>query len=121
MMAPLRKAPGRLFRKYVVYFVILVTVALVTSGLTGTYFSYRDNIAALVGLQREKALGAAYKIEQYLKEIEHQIGWTALPQVSPGISALDQRRYDYFKLLRQVPAITEISYLDPAGRERLRI
>ena len=121
MMVPLRKAPGHLFRKYVVYFVILVTVALVTSGLTGTYFSYRDNITALVGLQREKALGAAYKIEQYLKEIEHQIGWTALPQVSPGISALDQRHYDYFKLLRQVPAITEISYLDPAGRERLRI
>jgi len=121
MMAPLRKAPGHLFRKYVVYFVVLVTVALVTSGVTGAYFSYRENIAALVGLQREKALGAAYKIEQYLKEIEHQIGWTALPQVSPGISALDQRRLDYLKLLRQVPAITEISYLDPAGRERLRI
>ncbi|MDP1682453.1 MAG: sensor histidine kinase [Burkholderiales bacterium] len=120
-MAPLRKAPGHLFRKYVVYFVILVTVALVTSGVTGAYFSYRENIAALVGLQREKALGSAYKIEQYLKEIEHQIGWTALPQMSLGISALDQRRLDYLKLLRQVPAITEISYLDPSGKERLRV
>lgn len=120
-MTPLRKAPGHLFRKYVVYFVILVTVALVTSGVTGAYFSYRENIAALVGLQREKALGSAYKIEQYLKEIEHQIGWTALPHVSPSISALDQRRLDYLKLLRQVPAITEISYLDPSGIERMRV
>ena len=120
-MAILGKARGRLFGKYVVYFAILVTVTLLASGLSGMYFSYRENVAALVELQREKATAAAYKIEQYLKEIEHQIGWTALPQVSPGITALDQRRLDYFKLLRQVPAITEIAYLDASGKEKLRV
>ena len=46
---------------------------------------------------------------------------TALPQVSPGITVLDQRRLDYFKLLRQVPAITEIGYLDASGKEKLRV
>jgi len=34
---------------------------------------------------------------------------------------MDQRRVDYLRLLRQAPAITEISYLDPAGREQLRV
>ena len=36
-------------------------------------------------------------------------------------STLEQRRSDYLRLLRQAPAITEVSYLDAAGREQLRI
>jgi len=120
-MAILGKARGRLFGKYVVYFALLVTAALVASGVSGMYFSYRDNVAALVDLQREKALAAAYKIEQYIREIEHQIGWTALPRLATGMPVLDQRRLDYLKLLRQVPAITEISYLDTNGKEQLRV
>jgi two-component system NtrC family sensor kinase len=110
-----------LFRKYVVYFVVLVSAALLASGLSGMVFSYQENVAALLNLQREKAMAAAYKIEQYVKEIEHQIGWTTLPQLHNDGSALDQRRFDYLKLLRQVPAITEIRYLDPSGKEQLRI
>jgi signal transduction histidine kinase/CheY-like chemotaxis protein len=119
--ASLRKPRGHLFRKYVVYFVVLVSAALLASGLSGMYFSYHENVAALLNLQREKATAAAYKIEQYVKEIEHQIGWTTLPQLSTDGTALDQRRFDYLKLLRQVPAITEIYYLDPSGKEQLRI
>ena len=118
-MALLRKARGPLFRKYVVYFVVLVSVALLASGLIGLYFSYQENRAALVALQHEKALAAAAKIEQYINEIEHQIGWTTLPQVTAG--AAGQRRFDYLKLLRQVPAITEASLLDRSGREQLRV
>ena len=115
------KASGRLFGKYVVYFAILVTAALLASGLSGLYFSYRENVDSLVTLQREKAVAVAYKIEQYVKEIERQIGWTTLPPTSVEVSALFQRRLDYLKLLRQVPSITEIVYLDATGREQLRV
>ncbi len=118
-MMLLRKARGPLFRKYVVYFVVLVSVALLASGLIGLYFSYQENRAGLVALQHEKALAAAAKIEQYINEIEHQIGWTTLPQTVPSAPA--QRRFDYLKLLRQVPAITEASLLDRSGREQLRV
>src|SRR5262249_39551064 len=38
-----------------------------------------------------------------------------------GAAALEQRRIDDFRLLRQVPAITEISQLDARGREQLRV
>jgi signal transduction histidine kinase len=112
---------GRLFRKYVVVFVVLVSGALVTSGALEIYFSYQENQAALVQLQREKALSAAARIEQFVKEIERQIGWTTHPQLVTGPAALEQRRVDYFRLLRQVPAVTEVSQLDAAGKEQLRV
>lgn len=112
---------GRLYRKYAVYFVVLVTAALLASGLSGMYFSHRDNVATLVTLQREKAVAAAYKIEQYVKEIERQISWTSLPQVVTGASPLKQRHLDYMRLLRQAPAVTEISLFDSSGREQLLV
>jgi len=120
-MAIPTKARSTLFRKYVVYFTLLVTTTLLASGLSGMYFSYQENVAALVELQHEKAVGTAYKIEEYLKAIEHEIGWTTMPQAFPEISVIDQRRVDYLKLLRQVPAITEVAYLDVYGKEKLRV
>jgi signal transduction histidine kinase len=112
---------GRLFRKYVVFFALLVSGALVTSGALEIYFSYRENKEALVQLQREKALAAAAQIEQFVKEIERQIGWTTHPQVATGAAALAQRRMDFYRLQRQVQAITEVSLLDASGKEKLLV
>jgi signal transduction histidine kinase len=119
--APSVERRGRLFRKYVVLFVALVSGALVVSGGLEIYFSYQENKVALAQLQREKALAAADRIEQFVKEIERQIGWTTHPQLVTGKAALEQRRVDYFRLQRQVPAVTEVSQLDAAGREQLRV
>jgi len=112
---------GSLFRKYAVLFVVLVSGALFTSGALEIYFSYQENKEALVTLQHEKALGAAARIEQFVKEVERQIGWTTQPSIVAPAAAMEQRRADYFRLLRQVPAITEVSYLDAQGREQLRV
>src|SRR2546427_365894 len=106
---------GRLFRKYVIVFAGLVSGALLVSGLTEIYFSYRENRDALVALQREKALGVASRIEGFIKEIERQIGWTTQPQLGAPSAAMYQRRVDYLRLLRQALMITEISHLDGAG------
>jgi signal transduction histidine kinase/ActR/RegA family two-component response regulator len=111
---------GRLYRKYAVYFVILVSVVLLASGAIGLYSSYHENRAAVTALQREKAIGAAQQIEQFIAEIERQIGWTHLPHVGSE-AVLESRRLDFIRLLRQVPAITEASWIDPAGREQLRV
>ncbi len=119
-MASVREPRGRLFRKYVVLFVSLVSGALLTSGLLEIYFSYQENKAALGALQREKALAASTRIEQFIKEIERQVGWASQPQIGVR-STLEQRRFDYLRLLRQVPAVTEISLLDGAGREQLNV
>jgi len=115
------RARGRLFRKYVVIIVVLVSGALLTSGAIEIYFSYQENKAALIGIQREKAIGAASKIEAFIKEIEHQIGWTTQPQLGASGAQTQQRRFDFLRLLKQVPAITEVSYLDAEGKEQLQI
>ena len=112
---------GRLFRKYVVVFAGLVSGALLASGAIEIYFSYYENRDALVALQREKALGVAARIEDFIKEIEKQIGWTTQPQLGAPSAAMYQRRVDYLRLLRQVLAITEISHLDAEGKEQLRV
>ena len=114
-------ARRRLSHKYFVLFVTLVSGALLASGAQEIYFSYQESKAALVSVQREKAIGAARRIEQFVREIERQMGWTTHPQVVTGAAALEQRRIDDFRLLRQVPAITEISQLDARGREQLRV
>jgi len=110
---------GSLFRKYAFYFVVLVSAALLVSGMVGLYFTYEESKAALLALQREKAAFAASRIEAYVQEIEHQLGWMRLPQI--GEATLEQRRIDFLKLLRQVPAITDLSYLDRAGLEQLKV
>jgi hypothetical protein len=111
----------RLFPKYALLIISLVGSMLVASGAIGLYFSWRESEAHLVALQEEKAENAANRIEQYILAIEHQLSWTALPRAETDGDALEQRRIEYLKLQRQAPAITEVVWIDPKGREQLRI
>jgi signal transduction histidine kinase len=112
---------GGLFLKYAVPLVLLVSGALVVSALVEIYFSYQENKTALSQIQREKALAAAQRIEQFARELERQLAWIAqTPWGARGVP-LDQRRLDSLRLLRHAPAITEVSHYDPAGREQLRV
>jgi len=110
-----------LFRKYAVIIVGLVGGVLVAAGATQIYFSYQENKATLVRLQREKAETAATRIEEFLHRIVTEIAWTAHSAYLPEGAAEPQRRLDFLWLLRQVPSITEASHLDASGRETLRV
>ena len=112
---------GRLSRKYIIVLVSLVAGTLLASGAVEIYSSYEENKESLVALQREKARGAAYSIESFVKEIERQIVWTTQPQLVAAAAASEQRRVDSIRLLKQVLAITELSHLDAKGLERLRV
>ena len=116
--APVR---GRLFRKFAILFVGLVGGVLIASGAMQAYFSYEENKEMLVRLQREKANAAAAVIKQFVREIENQIAWTMHSSFLPRAQRFEQRRIDFLRLLRQAPAITEISLLDAAGKEQLKI
>ena len=110
---------GPLFRKYFLLILALVCGALLISGGIGLYFSYQENKVALASLQREKASSAAARIEQFVRQIEQQVAFAALPQL--GVEGLEQRRIEFLKLLRLVPAVTDISQIDPKGREQLSV
>jgi two-component system NtrC family sensor kinase len=110
---------GRLFLKYISLFLAVVSIALLTSGALEIWFSYDEHSTALIRIQRQQAEAAAAKISQYVSEIESQLGWTTQLPWSAG--TLEQRRFDALRLLRQVPAITELAQLDDTGHEQLRV
>jgi signal transduction histidine kinase len=113
------KIRSRLFTKYVALFVTVVAVALLSNGIFEVFFYYREHKAALIRIQHEQAEAAAAKISQFIKEIESQLGWTTQLPWSAG--SIEQRRFDALRLLRQVPAVTELAQVDSTGKERLRV
>src|ERR671917_921026 len=119
MTAPAATVRRPLFRKYVGLFVAVVSLALLANGALEVWFSYQEHKTSLVRIQREQAEAAAAKIAQFVKEIESQLGWTT--QLPWSASTIEQRRFDGLRLLRQVPAITELSMVDATGKEQLRV
>ena len=100
--------------KLALAFIGLISLVLVVSGGLSCWLGYREAEGAAIQIQQEKARDAAGRIGEFLNDIERQIEWTtplqwdALP--------LDQRRYDFIRLLREVPAIAAIAEID--GRAR---
>ena len=110
---PAARVRNRLFSKYVGLFAAVVTVALLANGIFDVWFYYQEHKTSLIRIQREQAEAAAAKIGQFIREIESQLGWTTQLPWSAG--SIEQRRFDALRLLRQVPAITELSQLDASG------
>jgi hypothetical protein len=75
--------------------------------------------ALLSRILQLQADGAASKIGQFFNEIVSQLGWTT--QLSWSVGTMEQRRFDVLRLLRQVPAVTELSLLDGSGIEQLKV
>src|SRR5450755_1226124 len=66
-----------------------------------------------------QAEGIADKLAQFIKEMQSQVGWiTQLPSTGGSI---EQRRFDAVRLLRQAPAVTELSLLDAQGKEFYKV
>jgi hypothetical protein len=79
-----------------------------------------DRVRALqIRILRIQAEAVAAMIGQFIREIEAQVGWTT--QLPWSDSTFEQRYVDGSRLLRQVPAITELSQLDATGHEQLRV
>jgi hypothetical protein len=84
------------------------------------YFSYQENQAAVISVQRATVVALATSIEQSIRETEHQIGWVVVPADGVPVT-VEQRRADYLRLLRQAPAVRQLRYLDGMGNELLRV
>ncbi len=114
-----RKIRSRLFLKYAGLFVAVVCVALLINGIFEIWVSYREHRDTLIQIQHGQAEAAAAKISEFVKEIESQVGWTT--QLPWSAETPEQRRFDALRLLRQVPAITELAQIDASGKEQLRV
>jgi signal transduction histidine kinase len=97
----------------------LVILVLLVNGAINTWLSYSQAKSAALEVQEEKARSAAMRVGEFLADIENQLGWTTGAEWRR--TQPDQQRYDFVRLLRQVPAITELSYLDGQGKEQLKV
>src|SRR5438874_7379418 len=106
-----------LFAKYVVSLVGLVVFVLAVNGAMETWISYRATRTTLTDAMSEKADATARRIEQSISELERQISWVT----RASVVTIEQRRADYAQLLNQVPAVSQIFWLNGGGREQLRL
>jgi len=114
-----------LFRKYLMLLVTLLSVVLIATAAINIYSSFRANKEALLGLQINEALSASEKIGQFITEVVRQIQLTTekiqlIKEVQQSAGS-EEVSSEFFRLLRQVPAVTRVSYLDSSGREQLRV
>ena len=106
-----------LFAKYVFALVGLVIFVLAVNGAMETWISYRATRATLTDAMEEKAEAAARRIEQSIAELERQISWVT----RASADTLAKHNADYAQLLNQVPPVGQLSLLDGAGREQLKL
>ena len=57
----------------------------------------------------------ADKLAEFIKQVQNQVGWTT--QLPSTGGSIEQRQFDALRLLRESPAITELSLLNAEGKE----
>ncbi|WP_460448521.1 ATP-binding protein [Alsobacter sp. SYSU BS001988] len=117
-LRPLRRRLS-LAPKFALAFLGLVSAVLVVNGVIDMALSWREAQDNAVRVQQEKADAASERVAQFIGEIERQIGWTTRAEWARV--SVEQRRYDFIRLLRQAPAITELIQVDARGREQLKL
>ena len=61
----------------------------------------------------------ADKLAEFIKQVQSQAEWTT--QLPSTGGSIEQRQFDALRLLRQAPAITELSLLDAEGKEFYKV
>ncbi len=108
-----------LFYKYFVALFVAVVVPLMANGASEAWFGYRDQRSMLSARLHAEAVSAAGKIAAFLGDITDQLQWTVQ---LPWRDGMDERhRFDVLRLMRQVPAVVEVTLVDGTGVERLRV
>ena len=110
---------GRLLRKVLLALLLAVGLPLGAYSVVSSVFVWRQHRSTLAEVQQLQAQAAAQRITQFVREIEGQLQWATHLGWSDDPGALEQRRLDAMRLLRQAPAVTDLRLLDGRGRERV--
>src|SRR5215813_3039816 len=120
LVVPGSKGGGRLLRRTFIIAFVLISGGLLTSGAVELFFRYWESVEAIEALQREMAQGAAFKIQQFVRDIEKTLRASTQVQEIIAAGLTEDYRFELIKLLKVAPAITEAVALDTDGRERLK-
>ncbi|MBV9705373.1 MAG: HAMP domain-containing protein, partial [Methylobacteriaceae bacterium] len=108
-----------LFQKYFAALFTAVVLSLIANGASEAWFGYYDETALLQEMLIVQARSAADRIQSFLDGIKGQLGW--MVQLPWSDDAEESHQIDAYRLLRQLPAITEIILVDGHGVERLHV
>lgn len=106
-----------LLLKYIASFVAAVGVPLLGYVVVGVWLASSEHQAALLDLQRLNARIAGYRIGQFVRDVEGQLRWTT--HLGWDGEPIAQHRVDALRLLRQAPAVSDLTLLDQGGFERV--
>src|SRR5262245_5087110 len=108
-----------IFRKYFLALFAAAVVPLLINGVSEAWFGYQDQRAMLDARLLVEASAAAARIQGFLEGIRSQMQWAVqLPWTNASV---EDHRIDALRLLRQVPAIADLTLIDGAGVERLTV
>jgi len=108
----------RLIWKYTVVVVVLVTAAIVSVGLSESYFTYEDSKRAVTGAEADKASSAAVSIGQFIQDILGDLDSVVQPTVDPTQLERVQR---FRGLLGRQKLLSKLTYFDASGRACVRV
>jgi adenylate cyclase len=113
---------GRRIGRTFLLALLIVTGALMLSAAIELVLRYRENVDAVVTLQREMAQGAAFKIRQFIGDIEKSMRSSALSAEAVATGRLSGSfRFELLKLLKTTPAVSSAAALDRRGREVAKV
>ena len=116
-----RAGGGRLVRRTFVTALVLVSSGLLVGGAVELYLRYNESVENISVLQREMARGAAFKIHQFVQEIENMMRASTLTPDIVGEGLTEAYEFELIKLLKVVPSITTAVALNSDGREQFKL
>src|SRR5207237_630967 len=113
--------PRKLFARYAAALMGFTAIVVVAIGAIYLGVLYREVREAASQVQRAEARVAAARIEQFLGRIRASAAETASLPWAAGVLPARERREEYHRLMKLLPAVSEIAWVDDAGHERLRV
>ncbi len=113
-----RGGGGRLVRHYFLASVILISGGLITSGFLELYFRYQESWEHFGKIQKEVAAGAAFKIENFVDEIERSIRAATKTREIVRDGLTPEYQWELRRLLVNAPSITQAIGYDLNGVKR---
>lgn len=112
----------RLWRTYALAIAALVTLVLIVSGLAQLWLIEREVRAAVLARQALEATRASARIDRFIGDVDALLR-SCLSLLDSGHIEIadDSIRLELYRLMKQSNAIQELYWIDPLGRERVRV
>ena len=112
---------GQLVRRTFIIAMVLLSSGFVAGGAIELVLRYQESVNSIWVLQTEMAKAAAFKINQFMREIEKTMRVSTLTREIVDSGLTEDIEIELIKLLKREPAITTVSALDTSGQELYKV